>query len=498
MKAHILIAALAATLPLASLATVPSDLTLDTRFGDGGSGIVTLDGTDTSLGLDDEVIKILPKSNTFDTGYWVIASQTNAGSNGTWKLLDIDNHGNFASTDSDADPFISVPVDALIADVGSERHVYLIGPSPVGSDENWGIKCLNVSGGSFHGYCNAFGMQGADTTDGEVTIDFAQGSSHNDIARRVAYYNGYLYVTGIVDVGTSVSDYAVGVAKIDATTGALDANWGDQAPKNGKFIYNINYQANGFDIPNAIVVGMANPLQIGGVDTRVDIFVAGYSSVSSIDNDGWVMAIDDNDSANGSFDHSWNTGHLNRLFFDLGSSHKQDSITAMTQRGNGDLLIAGYAVSDSSTEMVIGEIRPSGSLLSSFCGAGACHSSYLSNSQVPAAIVERPGAGDFVVASNQTLDFFGDGQPVVGLYQFSANGNAVRANDYLDMDADPTYTNSTRANTLLLDPKNHDVVLGGWYRHTPPVNGYDNAGVISWYRATDSIFANGFGGVYHD
>ena len=485
-------------LPGLALGANFSDLTLDTRFGAAGHGITTLDYTSADGGSTDRPVAVLPKIAGQDLGWWVVANHSNGGSDATFEIFDLSPTGAETSVSTSVDPVIAGPVDAIIADVSGERRIFILGTVSGSSGTlDFGIKCLNVSGGTFQGDCPNWGPFGRSYAE----VNFGLGPTKNDFAQRLAYYNSYLYATGFVDDGSgSTADFAVGVAKVSASDGTLADGWGNLAAQNGLFVKNINYQTGGTDVPYAIVVGPANPLGVGGLDLRVDVFVAGASTVAANDNDGWIMAIDENLTSGERLDPEWNNGNIRPYYFDLGTTKKQDQITALTQRHNGNLLFAGYAEDDDDTELVLGELKPDGTPLASFCGGGVCHSLYTSLHEVPVAIAERLGAGNFVVALDNTDDYDGDGHPVAAIYQFHYNGKSLDSLQDVDLNASDTRQNATYATALIVDPVSTDALLTGWSRYTldPPADSGDDDGFVTWYRADNTVFANGFGGAYRD
>jgi hypothetical protein len=189
---------------------------------------------------------------------------------------------------------------------------------------------------------------------------------------------------------------------------------------------------------------------------------------------------------------SWNVCH------NLGPTNKQDEITAMTQRHNGNLLVTGIAYRDNSNDLILGEFRPNGVPLASFDGGGVNHAQWTSFNQIPVAIAERPGAGNIVVASTDTYGLAAT--PLeAGLAQFTPSGSKLMASDYLNYAASDPSKNSTHGGDMFVDAKIR-VIFAGWFLATPgsmPSNDTDDE-FFAGLRTDDTLFANGFGASYRD
>ena len=478
---------MAMTLGWAAMATpahAASDLTFDPDFAfTGGKDTFSVGGAS----KQERVVALLPSSGAA-AGYWVVslAAQPLVS---TVVLTHVTDQGGNAGTQITPLLNITGVVAATIAEDYAHERIFLLGSAPGGAAD-FGVECLDVHNGDFHGDCANFSP-----ATGYTRIDFAQGGTPYDFPSCIAYYNGSVFVAGRVNIAPDPGDvhFAIGVAKLSAGSGALVTTWGNLTPSKGFFIKALNYTTNGADTPRAILATRPDP-----DGARVDVFVAGTAQAGANDTDGWIMAIDDDLTEGAQLDPQWNSGNARRIFYDLGSTNKQDEITAMTQRHNGNLLVTGIAYRDDTNDLILGEIKPNGALLTSFNGGGLNHAQWTSFNQIPVAIAERPGAGNFVVASTDSYGLAAT-PLVAGLAQFTANGTKVMASNFLNYAASDPSKNSTHGGGMIVDAKNR-VIFAGWFLATPggvPTSDTDDE-FIAGLEADDTIFANDFGGFYRD
>jgi len=469
---------------LAAPAQAASDLAFDPDFAYfGGKESFSVAGN----GYQERVVALLPSSGT-NAGFWIVSLAAQP-LNSSVVLTHVNDQGRDSGTQLTPSLGIINVVAAAIGGDYAHEKIFLLGSAP-GGGADFGVECLDVHNGGFFGDCANFSPD-----FGYTRIDFAQGGTPYDFPACVAYYNGAVYAAGRVNIapGSDPVHFAIGVVKLSAGSGEVDTSWGNLDPTRGFFVKALNYAPNGADIPRSILVTRPDPNGL-----RIDVFVAGTSQAGTDDTDGWILAIDDDFSEGGQLDPQWNNGALRRIYYDLGPTNKRDEITAMTQRHNGNLLVTGIAYRDDSNDLILGEIRPDGTLQPSFNGGGMSHSMWTSFNQIPVAIAERPGAGNFVVASTDTYGLAAT-PLVAGLAQFNPSGTRLMASNFLNYDASDTSKNSTHGGAMFVDAKNR-VIFGGWYLATPgsvPTTDTDDE-FYAGLRAEDTLFANGFGGSYRD
>ena len=453
------------------------DLTRDPGFASGGSTFVD---NPTSGGTNDRAVAIVEDGAG---GYWLVGSSTaDDGVHVTPVVTP------FSAVGAAGTP-MAYPEDTTLSGLSSivaavegvnagTRRIYVIGTyhSPGYPDADFGVICLDPAQ-SFHG-CSSFGFNGVQS------VAFDRGGSNDDTPRALAYdaLSGDLYVTGTVDFG---GYFAAGVVRLNGSTGARVSEWGNATTSNGTFVYPIQWTANGDAVPLAIVAGA--PMLF-----EHDVFVVGFAFANSAhtDTDGFVLPID---AVNGTgFDPLWNGGNLKRIFFDLGATNKIDALSAVSLRHNGSLLIAGQAENDTEIHMILGEFDPVGAARADFCGGTGVCQGFLSNESTPSAVLERPGAGDIVVGAT-SVDPAGD--DVQAVYEFGPHGTAIVAYDEVAWDSAQSTTPLAIANGLLIDDENR-VLQAGYRLWNLSIADYDMT--VARWRATDSIFGNGFGGAYAD
>jgi hypothetical protein len=454
------------------------DLTLDADFL-GGTAFVDnpTDGGSHDHGL---VVAENPAG-----GYWLIG--TSSADDGVHQVPVV---SAFADDGSTTGP-VSYPSDTTLtqltsivaATVGVNNgtpRIYVVGTYtfPTFDDYDFGVLCLDPAN-AFHG-CAGFG------TGGFIAMDFDLGGSDDDVPVAVTYdaLAGTVYVLGNVSVAGGT---AVGVFRFDSTTGAYDNDWGNLTPTSqGRFAYTLPWTSTPGAAAHAIVAG--SPMLF-----EHDVFVVGASPASDVhpnDFDGFILPIDAVDGTG--FDPLWNNGELYRVAFDLGQNTQFDSLTAVSLRHNGNLLIAGIADDDSGQELILGELDPVGAPRTDFCsGTGICAGN-LYNAPVATAVVERPGDGSIVVGANNLDNDFNN---IQGVYQIDPGGHTVTAFDQLSWPSNAGEQPLSYTTSVLVDSQNR-VLQSGW-RFWRDQNSDDDMTIARW-RADDTIFGNDFGGRFAD
>lgn len=455
------------------------DLTLDAAFN--GGNYDTVDITTTGHTSDRGISVVASDAG----GYWLIGSTTaNDNFHATPVITQVSTTGvtgipTLYPANTQLSSLNQIAAATKAVGVGGSR-IYVIGSYNVSAfaDDDFGVVCLDPANAFLA--CSGFGSGGLSH------FAFDRGGSNDDDPTAIAYddASGDIFVAGQVDVG---GHDAIGVVRLNGTSGAVVTSWGNAATANGTFIYSASYVSGGSTYPLAITVGSPRP-------AVRDAFVVGYATAnaSGTDTDGVVLPID---TASGhAFDAGWNFGFAFRIFFDLGVSNKTDVISAVALRQNGNLLIAGHADGDAGlSRAIVGEFDSTGTPRAEFCGTAAICNRILGNQPIPMAIAERPGLGNVVVsAGNMTST----GVNIQSVYQLDHQGAAVTAigeTGYFSVGVNtPPYS---QAAGILVDDRNN-VLQAGYRIWNQTTNDYDMT-IRRWYPA-DSIFASGFAGAFAD
>ena len=154
-------------------------------------------------------------------------------------------------------------------------------------------------------------------------------------ATRILYRDGKLYVIGNTDPGgDNGHSSAIAIAKLDATTGALDPTFGDgSGPLPGSEIFDPQRYPDGYDFANAAAFASNGDVLVGGSAQNND----GQGS------DGFVLALD---PSSGAADTAFGDGGYAWFSFDTGVHFDGVSVRAIQVRDDGRILIAGDANHD--------------------------------------------------------------------------------------------------------------------------------------------------------
>ncbi|ANB16292.1 hypothetical protein [Dokdonella koreensis] len=454
--------------PLVPFGGVPSDLTLDPGFTGDGSQVVDFNDAFSNTDTPDRVFK------ASDGGYWL------AGIHGTGinepprvaiaKLradgtLDTSYRGtgkHTAPSGMDMVYDVAKGIGDTLYFAGSYTH-------PVAGDIDFGILCLDADGDR----CEGFGANGFQS----VPFDLGTGTEHvNDVPARIISAYSALYVAGSCGSGSG-SNYndAICITKLSATSGTIDSGFATNGRYHRNFDMGGNLRDTITDIvayspsPGAVRLAITGDVKRGG-PTDIDGFVATVDGISG-------QAV------------PFGPGHV-FISVDLGTS-KEDHMTRLLRRANGGFVVAGYAIDDTQTpvqaQMVLVAYRADGSPDTGFGPGGMVHRLVMSGTNKPFGLVERPGNRDLVVGLNMRADLFGDSHPIVGLLQVGANGGPQHAAAVLDFPGSSAPVESIGNDLIHTDGA---IVSAGSRKWS----GLDLDMTISRHIATDSLFADRFGG----
>ena len=295
-----------------------------------------------------------------------------------------------------------------------------------------------------------------------------------------------------------------GIARISADTGALNTGFGDGG-------YRI-------DLPTWNTAGTGSEIRINdlavvpsGYPGGERLYIAGQLKINATDHDGVILGIS---PTSGETAAGWD---WHSYYYELDNTvYRKDSVTAITVLRNGKVAFAGWSETDNAevTPMMLGRIDIDGDYDTTFCagnpdrGNRGCRMDlpgpYYAPVSLPVAIAERRQNRDLVVAERfqNNEEHNGDYHIFQAVRQFGASGNLLHARQALDYSANPGITLWSRPfgmwlggsgmwNTTSNTGLGAEViaVVG-----TRLWNGPDFDATISHLVATDSLFADTFGG----
>ncbi len=310
----------------------------------------------------------------------------------------------------------------------------------------------------------------------------------------------------------------VGIARVNADTGALVAEFRDGG-------YNIGLPT--WAGPTGQVDVQVNDLVVTPTDypggTR--LYVAGQARRTTTDWDGFILGLGPTNGTTGS---GWNWNDKSIYYERDNTGDKQDSVTALAVLRNGKIAFAGWSETDDATvrPMIMGSLKANGDSDASFCdgnanqGETSClvNPPYSSGSplfidykpfSLPVALAERRQNRDLVVAQRFQNN---GGSPVIPddhrvrtlVQQFSANGNRIHAERTIDIPGSGSSLWSRPFSMWMGGTGLWSSTEGGLGEELITIvgtrlwSGNDYDATLSQLRATDSIFADAFGGKYSD
>ena len=324
----------------------------------------------------------------------------------------------------------------------------------------------------------------------------ASGTRVRAYGQRLAYDSRYgLFVAArVVNIH---GGQELGVARLDAEDGSLVTGFRDDGFYVGPGAAgDVDIQANDMVItPN-------------GTNSTPRVYVAGKQRRDATDSDGFIVAFNPD---NGLFKTGWFWNNAHYEEDNSGGGFLNDSITAITVLRNGKLAFAGWSETGEVglRPMIMGRFNIDGSYDESFCegnpgkGVRACmvehniDEFYWPDSQ-PVALMEREQNRDLVVAlRSKNNGVMPPTNVLTRLEQYGANGNKLHASINLDYTTGSPWSRPFgmwmgRAGTFQFGEE-RVAVIG-----TRLSTGTDFDAVVTHLKATDSIFADRFGGAHAD
>lgn len=470
--------------PFGSLAF--SDLTPDGSFD--GSGSRTADFNSGAAKFDIG-LRVFPSA---DGGYWLLGYQADSSGGRKLAMARIKDDGSYDLTYNGTGRRLipSTMVDVVDVAKGPGDTFYFAGTQHTGSSTDLDIQIACVDGDGTP--CQGFGSAGI----AGVWLDLgADAANRNDRPTRIVWYAAQLYVVGETDtdsgVGTTRNPAAFAI-HLNPVTGARDMTFGNTPAHPGVFLYNPDMTPNGRDAAFDVLAYSPSPFAY-----RLVIVGQKQRAPAGGDIDGFVISVN---GVSGQADDFINDS----VYGDLGTS-KQDSVTRIARRHDGGFVVAGFAYNDSASpspqyELLLAAYQPNGDLDNAFGGGSSNmrHQLVLSGTNVPYGIAERADTRDLVVGLDIKDDLFGDGHPMQSVVQFGSNGTPLHAAAVLDFSAFTDAQKLSYGSDLIMDGM--QVVTAGYRRWTQanPAAASDFDMTIARFVATDTIFADRFGGATSD
>ena len=335
----------------------------------------------------------------------------------------------------------------------------------------FGVACVGIDGTP----CADFG-------DGGTTTIALNEPGFNSGATRILYRDGKLYVIGNTDPGgDNGHSSAIAIAKLDATTGALDPTFGDgSGPLPGSEIFDPQRYPDGYDFANAAAFASNGDVLVGGSAQNND----GQGS------DGFVLALD---PSSGAADTAFGDGGYAWFSFDTGVHFDGVSVRAIQVRDDGRILIAGDANHDDEffntiTGVLLASLQADGSPSADFGANGVNKIDLGQNTEVLDLAVRAGGELVVSMASNGILPNEYTSDMLQSIAQFNASG--IGPTSTVSIEYPSQVTPGGRPTSMLVDARDRILVAGFrlWDFNFPVP---DSDHVIT-RLVRDVIFSDGF------
>lgn len=463
-----------------------SDLRPDGSFDGNGSRTADFNA---GTGTFDVGLRVFPSA---DGGYWLTGYQADASGGRKLAIARIKDDGSYDTTYNGNGRRLIASAMVEVVDVakGPSDTFYFAGTQHTGSNTDLDIQIACVGGDGTP--CQGFGSNGIRS----VWLDLgADPANKDDRPNRIVWYGAQIYVVGETEtdagVGTSRNPAAFAI-HLNPVTGDRDMQFGNTPAHPGVFLYNPDMTPNGRDAAFDVLAYSPSPFAY-----RLVIVGQKQRAPAGGDVDGFVLSVNGiSGQADDFIDDS--------VYADLGTS-KQDVVTRVMRRHNGGFVVAGFAYDDSASpapqyELLLAAYKPNGDLDQAFGGGSSNmrHLLVLSGTNVPYGIAERADTRDLVVGLDIKDDLFGDSHPMQAVIQLGSNGAPLHAVAILDFPANQDADKLSVGSDLIMDAG--DVVTAGYRRWVPgnPTTAGDFDMTIARFVATDTIFADRFGGPISD
>lgn len=447
--------------------SIGTDLTVDTSFGDAGYTVVNYNDDD---GTWDEAVRVIAAD---DGGFWLVGfHRTNADAD-RLAISKLDAHGVIdLAYGVDGKMLVPTGVNLIRDAILVGGRFYIAGIHFVDATLGiFGVACVELDGTP----CEGFG------DGGTVTIAINE-PGFNSEADRILFRDGALYAIGDTDPGGNTGhSSAMALAKLDASTGALDPTFGDgSGPLPGTEILDPNLHPDGNDFAYAAAFAGNGNVLVGG----------SAQSSADLGSEGYVLSID---PTTGALDLTFGSGGYVYFSFDTGVHFDDVSVHAIQVRDDGRILVAGNANHDDEffntlTDVLLASLEPDGTPTAGFGVNGVTHINVGVNTETLDMVVRANGDLVIGMASNGIApnDFTSD--MLQSIAQFDASGNGPTST--ISIEFPSQVTPGGRPTSLLVDSQDRIVVAGfRLWDFNFPIPDSDHS-VTRLVR--DSIFASGF------
>jgi uncharacterized delta-60 repeat protein len=449
--------------------SIGTDLMVDTRFGD--QGYATVNYNDDG-GTWDEAVRVLPAE---DGGFWLVGFHRTDASADRLAFSKLDADGRLdLSFGTGGKMLVDTGISFIRDAIRVDDRLYIVGMHLLTSSGpgEMAIACVDVHGA----YCPGFG-------DNEGTVTVALNApGFTSEALRVLHRDGKLYAIGNTDPGGALGhSSAMAAAKLDASTGALDASFGDgSGPLPGTVVFNPDLYPDGNDFAYSAAFASNGKVLIGGAAQNND----------NQGSDGYVLAFD---PATGALDASFGADGYTYFSFNTGVHFDQVAVRAIHVFDDGRILLAGEANHDDEffntlTDVLLASLGPDGTPTPNFGVGGATHI----NVGLNAAVLDMGvrSNGDIVVSMSANGINPNPYTPATqqSIAQFDALGNGPTATVSIEYPSMVTPGGSPVS--LYVDPQDRVLVAGfRLWDFNFPVPDSDHS-LTRLVR--DGIFASGF------
>jgi len=502
---------------------VPSDLTLDTAFGAGGLKAIWPPEGQAGWSLAEDALRVFPWVGQITIpgpppivysghkGYYLVGKQKNTAGDAWRAWITRVNLAGALDTTFGTDGWIygNAQDDIVDAAVVGDK-LYLLSNIWAGTAAppvtRVACKNLDTATGS-----DCFPVLGGVQTWGAT----AAGPRTAAYGQRLAYDSRYgLFVAA--RVMNNDRGQELGIARISADDGSLVTAFRDGG-------YNIGLPAWGEASGHAEISINALAITPTAAPGPIRLYVAGQLKRTDADHDGFIIGMS---PVNGTTAAGWS---WNDYYYEGdNASSRKDAITAITVLRNGKVAFAGWSESDSPSvrPMMMGRIHNDGGYDAGFCannpnrGARAClvdppfstGAPYFADYEPfswPVALAERRQNRDLVVAqrfqnSGGTPEEPDDNHVRTLVQQFGANGNRLHAGRTIDIAGGGSTVWSRPFDLWMGGTGLWNGAEGGLGEEVIAIagtrlwSGNDFDATLTHLRATDSLFADAFGGVYGD
>ena len=451
--------------------SIGTDLMVDTRFGDAGYTVVNYNDDE---GTWDEAVRVTAAD---DGGFWLLGFHRTDIANDRAAISKLDADGVLDASYGVGGKLLAPTGVSLINDaILADGRFYVAGIHYLDTPGLgiFGVACIQLDGTP----CPGFGDGGT----GTATIALNQ-PGFNSGATRILYRDGMLYAIGNTDPGGGAGNSsAIAIARLDATTGALDATFGDgSGPLPGTEIFDPDLYPAGFDFAYAAAFASNGDVLVGGAAQNND----------NSGSDGYVLAFD---PASGALDPAFGTGGYAWFSFHTGVHFDQVSVRAFHVRDDGRIIVAGDANHDDEffntlTNVLLASLEPDGTPTAGFGIDGVSSINVGLNTETLDMAVRANGDLVVSMASNGILPNPYTSDMLQSIAQFDASGNGPTAT--VSIEYPSMVTPGGRPTSLLVDSRDRILVAGfRLWDYDFPVPDSDHS-VTRLMR--DTIFTDGFG-----